>query len=87
MNETTENKFIQVLNESYSWPSDYSFKFIVKKESLDQLKDVLPEGEISLRESGGKKYSALTLKREVSSGEEVLEIYNKAEKVEGIITL
>jgi len=79
--------FKEKLDNEYSFPVVYVFKFIVPLEKKEQLEEVLPEGDISYRQSKTNKYVSLTLKKKVESSDEVIDVYTKAHHIEGIIAL
>lgn len=64
------------------------FKFIVP---TDRTKDVLDlfdkKDDISTRESKNGKYICVTAKRRVKSSEEVLEVYEQASLIKGVMPL
>lgn len=79
--------FKEKLENEYTFPVVYVFKFIVPLDKKEQLEAVLPTGEISYRPSRTNKYVSLTLKKEVASSDEVIEVYTNAHHIEGIIAL
>lgn len=69
------------------WPAGYLFKFIVPADKTEDIINILPKGDLSTRESGQGKYVSVTSYAELDSGDEVIEIYQKAARVEGVIAL
>ena len=78
---------IALLDDQHSWPCEYIFKFVVKAEKVNELKDIVGEEGLSFKMSSQGKYLSLTIKRVMNSGLEVVEFYEKAYSVDGIITL
>lgn len=82
------SNFKHLLDEQYSYPCHYTFKFLVK---IDQRKDILEllEGGILIKERLSKNgnYVALTFSCKVESSEEIMAIYKKVSQVKGVIAL
>lgn len=77
----------RTLDESYTWPVLYMFKFIAPKDKIDKLKTLFPKNELIERESKEGNYLSLTCKILVNSSEEVIRVYRQASKIEGVISL
>ena len=80
-------QFKQVLDGHHQWPCPYTFKFIVPSENLQQLKDQFPDHEILTRESKSGKYTSVTMESNMCSSREVMDIYEKAAEVPGVMSL
>ncbi len=80
------DKLKELLDMEYSWPAEYKFKFIVPAEKLEELKTILGEEELVLRPSSNGKYVSVTVKMQLSSGGEVILIYDKVQSIEGILS-
>lgn len=63
------------------------FKFILRPEQLADLKEIFPDESWRSRPSSAGKYVAVTMERWVKSSEEVLDIYQKALRIEGVMLL
>ncbi len=73
-----------------SYPHVYMFKFIVKADNKTlALVEVLFEddAEITQKESAKGNYLSITAKQVVMSVDEIIAIYEKAAKIEGVITM
>lgn len=76
--------------ENSSWPMIYMFKFIVLS---DNQKIAIVESlfgddaEVKLQPSSNGKYTSITAREVMLSADNVIEIYQKAASVEGIIAL
>ena len=79
--------FKEKLEKEHSFPGSYVFKFIVPLEKKEEVEHILPPGDISYRNSKTNKYTSLTVHADRNSSEEVIDIYHKAHKIEGIIAL
>ncbi len=72
------------------WPSVYLFKFIVPNdnEKMGQVSALFDENAtISYHTSNKGKYVSVSVKEVMLSGDSIVEIYEKAIKIEGIISL
>ncbi len=79
--------FKEKIESEHSFPGTYVFKFIVPVGKKTEVTDLLPVGDISFRNSTNNSYVSITLKAHVSTSDEVVEVYERAYKVEGIIAL
>ena len=84
---TSPEKFKALLDEQVSWPEFYDFKFITKTDSLHQLEVNLTDCNLSRKESKNGKYTSITARKFMNSSEEVVAVYQKMSKIEGVITL
>ena len=76
------------LNATHSWPCEYVFKFIVPKAKQKEASCFVDNFlDFSVKESQNGRYVSLTVKKLMHSSDEVIAIYKKASKVEGIISL
>jgi|TARA_B110000977_G_C10859953_1_gene409343 uncharacterized protein len=77
--------------EELSYPSVYMYKFIVKSElqKIAQIESLFdPEkAEIIRKESSKGAFISITVKEVMLSSEEIILIYQKASKINGVITL
>ena len=79
--------FREKLENEYTFPVVYLFKFIVPLEKQQELESILPDGEKSYRRSKTNKYVSLSLKKQVASSDEVIAVYEKVYQIKGIIAL
>ena len=78
------------LMESLTWPSLYMFKFIIPNsdEKVKAVKELFPaDTEFSFKTSKDLKFIGITLKKEMASADAVIDIYMKAQRIEGIMIL
>ena len=78
------------LIKDFTWPTEYLFKFIVpfEGEKLNQLRAIFPENtNLKHQESKTGKYISVTALILMDNPDDVIEIYQKAEKIENIISL
>ena len=85
------SRFYNQLVNSQNWPGKYLFKFIVKSESphLSVLKTYFESSKaiISEKKSSKKSFTSLSVKVEMKTPEDVIEIYKKSGKLKGVIAL
>lgn len=79
------------LSESIkSFPHVYMFKFIIKADSktMALVEGIFDEdADINHKESSGGKYLSITVKQVVMSVDEVIDFYQRAAKIEGVMSL
>ncbi len=80
-------KFRELLDESYTWPDFYEFKFIVKTAAKNDILVKLSGFAISETLSKNGNYVAISARRLMKNTQEVLDIYDEMSKVDGIISL
>ena len=90
MTPEESQRFRQKLIETTSFPSVYMYKFIIESANrnialVENLFD--SETEISTKESGGGKYISITAKHVAMNVDEIIDIYERAAKIKGIMFL
>jgi len=78
------------LTREITWPTVYMFKFIAPAENriFAMLHDLFPQqADFTNRHSAGGKYVSITVKEMMLSADEVIERYQKASAIEGVIVL
>jgi putative lipoic acid-binding regulatory protein len=75
------------LDEFYTWPSLYMFKFIAPMARVDELTELFKGRPFTTRLSRTAKYVSITAEWEAESSEEVISFYREAKKIEGVIAL
>ena len=81
------NSFKERLENNYEWPSLYTFKFIVPREREEEVADLFPKVEVSVKESSGGKYISITARLMANSSEAIIQVYEKAQHIKGLIAL
>ncbi|MEJ2004341.1 MAG: DUF493 family protein [Cyclobacteriaceae bacterium] len=79
--------FRRQLENEYEWPALYTFKFIVPKERIDDVRALFVKHDTSERESSKGAYISLTSRVMAESSEHIIDIYIRANEIEGIIAL
>ncbi len=75
------------LNEVNKWPSIYLYKFIVPINQVAEVKKLFKYADISVKESSKGTYSSISAKVMALNATEIIDLYKKASKIKGIISL
>lgn len=75
------------LDEFYTYPCCYVFKFIAPMARMDDLAELFKGRAFTTRYSKNAKYVSFTAEWEVASSEEVISYYRRAGKIKGVISL
>ena len=86
MNRDTE-QFKKKLEANHDFPCSYMFKFIVPIRKKEALLNLLPKVAIKTKRSTSNKFVSITLSMEIESSDKVIDIYNQAYQVEGLIAM
>lgn len=90
MDKERSTKLKELLSDVHNWPTHYNFKFIYKSdpEILNQLKLLFPvDTEFKIKHSNKKKFESLNVSYMAQSADEVLDLYQKASKINGVMAL
>ena len=87
MDEEWINSFREKLEQFYGWPALYTFKFIVPKGKEEDLKKMFPHHTTNEKTSREGKYISITFQIMAPSSDAVIEIYQKASSIKGLIAL
>ena len=79
--------FKKTLNQEYNFPCEYSFKFIVQNDFKEDVINLLPEAKKNIKISKKGKYVSITLSSIMKNADEIVYIYDKASKINSIISL
>ena len=80
-------KLKELLDETYSWPAPYLFKFIVPTTSLAALEALISKYLMTQKTSKTGKYTSVGITVKCESSQEVLDFYEKVSVIPGIISL
>ncbi|HAZ14367.1 MAG: hypothetical protein A2X86_19255 [Bdellovibrionales bacterium GWA2_49_15] len=84
-------KLRELLEKNYSWPAPYLFKFIIPTEKEGEFKKILGLDETikqyEVRASGRGKYLSFTFSMSIVHSDEVIEVYQKAITIQGVLSL
>ena len=81
------DRFEDLLDDQNDWPTQYTFKFIAPASQLDELKAVFGDHPVRVRESSKGNYKSVTAHLQMSSSEDVVEVYEEASGIEDVIAL
>jgi len=87
MDTNKEKDFKELLDNEYTWPADYLFKFIVTKDYKDELLSTLGGHKAIEKPSSKGKYVSVSLRIMMHSSDEVMALYTKVSKVKTVISL
>lgn len=90
MTEEDLNRLKDKLDETMTFPGVYMFKLIVPSQNraIALVENIFgEEADIHTKESDKGKYTSITAKLVVMSTEEIMDVYRKAAKIDGVIFL
>lgn len=87
MTNKSSSHFRELLDATYNWPAEYSFKFIVPIDSINELLVFFPKDKVIKKPSSQGNYISITVTRMIQSTDEILELYQKISSVKKIISL
>ena len=76
--------------EKHSWPAVYMFKFIVPSDNqkIALVQNLFgDDAEVKQQPSSKGNYTSITAREVMLSADSVIEVYQKASSIEGIISL
>ncbi len=79
--------FKRKLEEQHAFPTIYMFKFIVPSGKESEVIGLLPGGRITSKTSKKGNYISITAELMIIDSDQVIEIYQEAHKVKGLIAL
>lgn len=79
--------FKEKLQASGQFPMLYMFKFIVPQDKKDEISALFPKNKVELKESSGGKYVSATIRMMAESADQVIDYYQQAALIEGVISL
>ena len=85
--EKSTQAFKAKLEETHSFPALYMFKFVVPSAQIDEVISLFPKNEVQLKPSSAGKYTSVTCRMMVSSSDQIIDTYEHASKIEGVISL
>lgn len=87
MNSEWLKSFREKLDQHYAWPSLYMFKFIVPTGKEESVKKLFPLHTTTEKRSNQGNYTSITVQMMVPSSDAVINIYQQASEIEGLIAL
>ena len=90
LSEEVKERLRQRLDQVHEWPSVYMYKFIFEPDA-ERLAAVTalvpPEAELLRKYSTGGRYLSLTVSEVMMSADDVVERYDRASAIPGLIVL
>ena len=81
-------KFKELLDAEYKWPAKYTFKFIVPTADEAKVTKLFgDDAEVTLKPSSAGKYTSVSAQETMADADQIIAVYLKASKIEGIISL
>ena len=79
--------FKEKLEQEYSWPAIYTFKFIVPRDKKTDVTKLFLNHEVLEKQSSKGNYISITIKTMAISSDFIIDYYIKASTIEGVISL
>lgn len=79
--------FKEKLESVGQFPMLYMFKFIVPMGRENEVGMLFPKNEMILKPSSGGKYISTTIQVMMDGADQIIEIYEKASEIEGVISI
>lgn len=79
--------FKEKLEYQHSFPALYMFKFIVPSGKESKIAALLPNNEMKLKSSSKGNYVSATIKAMMPDSQSIIDVYENAAKIEGVISL
>ena len=79
--------FREKLTGQHTFPGTYIFKFIVPADKVPLVERLWTEGRISSKPSSKGNYVSVTIEGNMQTADEVISVYQEANKIEGLIAL
>lgn len=91
MDQSDIERIKKTIDETHEWPSVFMFKFIVPSDNV-RIAEVealfnTQTAQIRMNASRNGKYTSITAHEVVTDAENVMDVYKKASKIEGLIAL
>jgi putative lipoic acid-binding regulatory protein len=87
MSKFTTEEFKEKLEEVHDFPTVYMFKFIVTDDKREAVHRLFPKHDLIFKPSSKGKYVSVTANVLMPSSDKVIDIYQKASQIEGLIAL
>jgi uncharacterized protein len=87
MDADRTKSFKEQLDRSHAWPVLYMFKFIVPAGKEEEVRKLFPRHTPTEKHSQNGKYTSVTVQMMMPSSDAVIEVYETAAKIEGLMAL
>ena len=85
--EFDKENFKEKLEASGEFHQLYMFKFIVPNGKENEVAALFPKHELTTKVSSGGKYVSTTAQAMMQNADQIINIYEKAAQIEGLISL
>ena len=82
-----KTSFKEKLDAAHQWPCEFTFKFIMQPTELGHFKRLFPDDRWHKRESAQGRYVCITMLRDVPDPDAVVEVYDRAAEIPGVMLL
>ncbi|NJN25682.1 MAG: DUF493 domain-containing protein [Cyclobacteriaceae bacterium] len=79
--------FKEKLDKEHQWPDQYMFKFVIPVAKSQELTDLFEGETLEKKHSKAGNYVSITMKKLMNSSDDVIAVYQQANKIEGLIML
>jgi uncharacterized protein len=83
----SNQKFKDLLDQSYQWPDYYEFKFIIKADEKHLVLEKLSGFTINESPSKNGNYISVSARKLMRTTQEVIDVYELMSKIKGVISL
>lgn len=84
-------KIKKMLDDQHDWPSVFMFKFVVpsENEKIARVEALVSTktAEVRRKTSAKGNYTSITIKEVMVSAQAVLDVYEEAQEIDGLIAL
>ena len=87
MNPEQIKSFKEKLEQTHAWPMLYLFKFIVPKGKEEEVRHLFIRHPPTEKSSQNGNFTSFTVQIMMHSSDAVIEVYQQAAAIEGIIAL
>lgn len=81
------SKLKELLAVNNKWPCDYTFKFIVPTQNLEELKRLFAEEKVILKPSKNGTYTSLSVTKKERDPDSVIVTYQAVSHIKNLIML
>ncbi len=89
----TKEKYLklkELLDDNKKWPLRYMFKFVIpnKDGKVDLAKSMMPKGaQLKFKHTSSLKYVSMTCVTYMKSSQDIIDLTQQLEEIEGVMSL
>ena len=80
-------KMKALLENEYDWPATYRFKFIIPKDKEAEIESMFSKERIEYKASKKGNYLSVNFEKLCQNSEDIIQIYEQASTIKGLILL